>query len=223
MSKRTQLKEMRAENQRTQNWITFGVIIFGAILIAGVLIWPSLNRKELKTNPRPRAEYTSMGDPNAPVKVEEFSDYQCPYCKMFAVEQEPTIVKEYVVTGKILFTYTPYSFLGPESVKAAEAAYCAADQSKFWEYHDLLFEKQAGENKGTFSHSLFINLANDLKLDSTAFQSCIDTGKNTKKVQDNLKYGQSKGVNGTPYFLVNDKLVDSSKLTEAIETALKGQ
>jgi len=223
MSKRAELKSMRAASRRTQNWITIGVVIIGALLIAGVLIWPSLNRKAVITNPRPKADYTSMGDPKAPVKVEEFSDYQCPYCKMFGDEQEPAIVKNYVETGKVHFTYTPYSFLGPESVKAAEAAYCAADQGKFWEYHDLLFEKQAGENKGTFSRNLFISLANDLKLDSTAFQSCIDTGKNTQKVQDNLKYGQSKGVSGTPYFLVNDKLVDSSKLIEAIEAALKGK
>jgi protein-disulfide isomerase len=223
MSKRAELKAMRNASRRTQSWITIGVVVLGALLIAGVLIWPSLNRKEVKTNPRPLANYTSMGDPNAPVKVEEFSDYQCPYCKMFGAEQEPILVKDYIGTGKVYFTYTAFSFLGPESVKAAEAAYCAADQGKFWEYHDLLFENQAGENKGTFSRGLFITLANDLKLDSTAFQTCIDSGKNAQKVQDNISYGKSKGVTGTPFFLVNDKLVDSSQLTAEIESALKAK
>jgi protein-disulfide isomerase len=221
MSKNAELKAMRARSRRTQSWITIGIIILGAVLIAGVLIWPTLNRKPVVTNPRPMANYTSMGDSNAPVKVEEFSDYQCPYCKMWATEQEPSIVKTYVATGKVLFTYTPYSFLGPESVKAAEAAYCAADQGKFWEYHDLLFANQSGENKGTFSRNLFVSMANDLKLDSTAFQTCIDNNTNAKKVQDNLAYGKSKNVSGTPYFLVNDKLVDSSGLVPAIEEALK--
>jgi protein-disulfide isomerase len=221
MSKNAELKAMRASSRRTQSWMTIGIVIFGALLIAGVLIWPSLSRKPVVTNPRPMANYTSMGDPNATVKVEEFSDYQCPYCKMFSTEQEPAIVKNYVATGKVLFTYTPYSFLGPESVKAAEAAYCAADQGKFWEYHDLIFANQSGENKGAFSRSLFITMANDLKLDSTAFQTCIDNNTNAKKVQDNLEYGKSKGVSGTPYFLVNDKLVDSSGLIAAIEEALK--
>jgi protein-disulfide isomerase len=221
MSKRAELKQMRAASRRTQSWITIGVVIIGALLIAGVLIWPTLNRKEVKTNPRPMADYSSMGDPNAPVKVEEFSDYQCPYCKLFKDEQEPKLIKDYIETGKVHFTYTPFSFLGPESVKAAEAAYCAADQGKFWEYHDLLFENQAGENKGTFNRNKFISLATDLKLDSLAFQTCIDTNKNAQKVQDNLTYGKSKGVTGTPFFLVNDQLVDSSQLTAAIDAALK--
>jgi protein-disulfide isomerase len=223
MSKKAELRAMRAANTRTQSWITIGVVILGALLIAGVLIWPSLNRKEVVTNPRPMANYNSMGDPNAPVKVEEFSDYQCPYCKLFKDEQESLLVKDYVEQGKVYFTYIPFSFLGPESVKAAEAAYCAADQGKFWEYHDLIFANQAGENRGTFSRSLFVTLANDLKLESSTFQTCIDSGANSQKVQDNLKYGREKGVTGTPFFLVNDKLVDSSQLTASIEAALKSQ
>jgi protein-disulfide isomerase len=223
MSKNAELKAMRAASRRTQSRVTIGVIIFGALLIAGVLIWPTLNRKEIKTNPRPMAAYTSMGNPNATVKVEEFSDYQCPYCKLFNDEVEPTLVKTYIETGKVHFTYTPFSFLGPESIKAAEAAYCAADQGKFWEYGDLLFANQSGENKGKFSRSFFVSLAGDLKLDGSAFQSCIDSGKNAQKVQDNLTYGKSKGVTGTPFFLVNDKLVDSSQLTAAIEDALKAK
>lgn len=223
MSKKAELKAMRKANERRQNWITIGVVVLGALLIAGVLIWPSLNRKEVVTVPRPLPDYNSMGDPNAPVKVEEFSDYQCPYCKLFKDEQEPALIKDYIEPGKVYFTYTPFSFLGPESVKAAEAAYCAADQGKFWDYHDLLFANQAGENRGTYSRNLFVTLSNDLKLDSSAFQTCIDSGTNSQKVQDNLAYGKSKGVTGTPFFLVNDKLVDSSQLTAAIEAALKSQ
>jgi protein-disulfide isomerase len=223
MGRKEELKAIRAADRRKQNIITIGIIVLGALLIAGVLIWPSLQRREVKTTPRPMADYTSMGDKNAKVKVEEFSDFQCPYCKQFATEVEPTLVKDYVETGKIQVIFTPFSFLGPESIKAAEAAYCAADQGKFWEYHDLLFESQNGENKGTFSRNMFVQLANDLKLDTAAFEGCIDNGTNAKKVTDNVTYGQSKGVNGTPYFLVNDKLVDSSQLNAAIDAALSAQ
>jgi len=223
MSKRAELRAAREKNRRTQNWVTFGVILLGAILIAGVLILPTLKHEKVVENPRYMADFTSMGDPDAPVKVEEFSDYQCPYCKLFATDQEPKIVKDYVETGKVHFTYTPYSFLGQESVKSAEAAYCAADQGKFWEFHDLLFANQAGENRGTYTRTLFVSFAGDLKLDKTTFQNCIDTGKYTQKVQDNLAYGQSKGVTGTPYFLVNDKLVDSSQLVQEIESALSAK
>lgn len=220
MSRKQELKALRAADRRKQNWITIGVIALGALLVAGVLIWPSIQRKVVKPVQRPNAEYTTMGDKNAKVKVEEFSDFQCPFCSQFATKQEPEIVKKYVETGKIQLTFVPFSFLGPESVKAAEAAYCAADQGKFWEYHDLIFESQRGENQGAFTRNLFVQLAKDLALDSAKFEECVDNSTHAQKVADDLKYGQGKGVNGTPYFVVNDKLVDSSQLEAAIEEAL---
>jgi protein-disulfide isomerase len=223
MSRKEELKALRAADRRKQNMITIGIIVVGALLIAGFLIYSSLKKRDIKINPRPMADYTSMGDKNAKVKVEEFSDFQCPYCKQFATEMEPAIVKTYVETGLIQVTFSPFSFLGQESVKAAEAAYCAADQGKFWEYHDLLFESQNGENQGTFTRSLFVQLANDLSLDKATFQSCIDNGTNAQKVVDSASYGKSKGVNGTPYFLVNGQLVDSSQLNSAIDAALSAK
>jgi protein-disulfide isomerase len=89
---------------------------------------------------------------DAPVVLVEFSDFQCPYCKKFTDEIEPAIMRDFVSTGKVLFKYVPYSFLddnspGRESKNAAEAAYCAGDQGKFWEYHDMLFTNQGGENQ----------------------------------------------------------------------------
>lgn len=223
MSRKQELKEMRAADRRRQNWITIGIIVFGALLITGVLIFPSLQKKVVKPNARPNADYTSMGDKNAKVKVEEFSDFQCPYCKQFATTMEQTFVDKYVKTGKIQLTFVPFAFLGDESVKAAEASLCAADQNKFWEYHDLLFENQKGENQGAFSRDLFISLGKDLSLDMTKFQDCVDKNTNSQKVTDFLKYGQNKGVNGTPFFIVNDKLVDSSQLEAAVEAALTGK
>lgn len=222
MNKKQELKALRAADRRKQNWVTIGIIAFGALLIAGVLIWPSLQKKMVKPNSRPNADYTTMGDKNAKVKVEEFSDFQCPFCKQFATTQEQALVDKYVTTGKIQIKFVPFAFLGQESVKAAEASLCAADQNKFWEYHDLLFESQKGENQGAFTRDLFVQLANDLSLDGTKFQECVDKGTHSQEVSDNVKYGQGKGVNGTPYFLVNDKLVDSSQLEAAIEAALTG-
>jgi NADP-reducing hydrogenase subunit HndB len=101
MSKKQELKALRAADRRKQSWITIGIIAVGALLIAGVLIWPSIQKRMVKPNPRPNADYTSMGYKNAKVKVEEFSDFQCPYCKQFATKLEPAIVEKYVTTGKI--------------------------------------------------------------------------------------------------------------------------
>ena len=107
---------------------------------------------------RPQAQGLSMGDPNAPVKVEEYGDFQCPACRIFHESQEGQLIEKYIKTGLVYFTYTPFSFIGDESVKAAEAAYCAADQGKFWEYHDMLYANQTAENKGDFADSRLMPL-----------------------------------------------------------------
>lgn len=92
-----------------------------------------------------------MGNKDAQVSIVEFADFQCPYCGRHHELVEPTILNEYVKTGKANFVYKHLAFLGQESVFAAVAAECAADQGKFWEYHDYLFEHQNGENQGAFN------------------------------------------------------------------------
>ncbi|MHC1785322.1 MAG: DsbA family protein [Anaerolineaceae bacterium] len=220
MVKRENIKSRKNKDQKRQRIILMVVIGIGAVLLAAAFIIPSLMKPAIVPNPRPMADGTSMGDPNAPVKVEEFSDFQCPYCKLAAENIEPGIVENFVKTGKIHLTFVPYSFIGPESVAAAEAAYCAADQNLFWEYHDLVFANQAGENGGTFSERKLKGFAGDLNLDTTAFNECYDSGKYKDKVEQNVAYGSEKGVRGTPYFLVEDKLVDSSQLEATILQAL---
>lgn len=92
-----------------------------------------------------------MGDQNAQVTIVEFADFQCPFCEKFYSATEPSIIKDYVKTGKAKFAFRNYAFLGPESNTAAEGAYCAQDQGKFWEYHNFLYQHQGQENSGTFS------------------------------------------------------------------------
>ena len=129
-----------------------------------------------------------------------------------------------MATGKVHFTYIPYSFIGPESVRAAEAAFCAADQGLFWQFHDVLFNSQAGENNGTFSDTNLILLAQKAGLKMTEFRPCFDNGKYRQQVQDDLKQGQDRGVTGTPYFFVNGKgPIDQTQLISTIDAALAGQ
>jgi len=91
------------------------------------------------------------GDASAPVTIVEFSDFQCPFCGRFTRETAPLIEETYIQSGKVRFGYVHFAFLGPESLWAAQAAECAADQNSFWAYHDLLFQRQAGENQGAFN------------------------------------------------------------------------
>jgi len=111
----------------------------------------------------------------------------------------------YVKTGKVRFGYRHFAFLGPESQWAAEASECAAEQGAFWPYHDRLYDRQAGENRGGFSQDNLKRFAVELGLDSQAFDACLDSGKYAATVRADTAAGQSLGVKGTPAFLVNGR------------------
>jgi hypothetical protein len=221
-NKRDEVRTRRQSAQRRQRMITIIIIALAVIAVAIIILLPYM-KPPFKGLERPQVNGNSMGDPNAPVKVEEFSDFQCPYCRMFTEEKEADFVKKYIATGKVYFTYIPYSFLGQESVRASEAAYCALDQNKFWEYHDILFANQGAENAGVFNDSALKGFAQNLRLNMSDFNSCFTSGKYTQKVMDDVAYGQSKKVNATPYFIVNDNLVDMGQLDAAVDAALQGK
>ena len=113
------------------------------------------------------------------------------------------IDENYVKSGAVRFGYWNFAFLGEESTWAAEAAECAADQDKFWEYHDTLFASQSGENQGAFSKENLKKLAAEIGLDSGQFNECLDSGKHTEQVQSDTALAQQIGVQSTPSFLVN--------------------
>lgn len=148
-----------------------------------------------------------LGDENAKITIIEFADYQCPYCEAFFTQVEPILREEYVKKGLAKMQWRDFAFLGPESFWAAEAARCANDQGKFWQYHDLLLNRQKGENEGAFSKENLKTFAGELGLNTADFDSCLDTGKYTQAVKDDTDYGRSVGVTGTPGTFINGEQV----------------
>ncbi len=140
---------------------------------------------------------------------------------------KPALFQEYVDTGKVKFVYKHMAILGQESIWAAEASECAADQGKFWEYHDLLFDRQAGENQGAFNKDKLLTLATELKLDMTQFEPCLQNDQTQDRVQADMQEGQKANVRGTPTFFVNDRgVVGALPLQDfrsVIEQALNGE
>jgi protein-disulfide isomerase len=108
-----------------------------------------------------------------------------------------------VKNGSVRFGYVHFAFLGDESVWAAEASECADEQGKFWEYHDLLFNNQHGENGGAFSKDNLKKFAATLGLDTTQFNACVDSGKYMDVVKKEVAFGQQLGVQSTPTFVLN--------------------
>ena len=161
-----------------------------------------------------------MGDPDAPITIIEFADFQCPYCGRFFAETKPQIDETYMQSGKVRFAYFNFAFLGPESNWAAEAAECAADQNKFWEYHDKLYSSQSGENQGAFNKDNLKKYAEELGLDTSAFNECLDSGKYTQLIQDESNMASSIGVRSTPTFLINGQAVVGAQPFEIFEQTI---
>ncbi len=147
------------------------------------------------------------GDADAPVTMIEFGDFQCPFCGRFFAQTKPQLEENYIQAGKVQFGYFNFAFLGPESTWAAEAAECASDQDKFWEYHDKLYGSQSGENQGAFNKEILKKFAEELGLDTSTFNDCLDFGKYTQLVQDDSNTARSIGVRSTPTFLINSQSV----------------
>jgi protein-disulfide isomerase len=165
----------------------------------GEIVTPAASATE-----HPMAKDNAMGDPNAPIKIEEFSDFQCPFCARFHTETESQLVNTYVTNGTVYFVYRSFgNFIGPESQAAAEAAYCAGDQNKYWEYHDILFANQTGENVGAFSTRRLQAFAEALSLDMNAFNSCLNSGKYADRVAQDKADGTAAGVTATPTFVLS--------------------
>lgn len=139
-----------------------------------------------------------LGNPNAKLTIVEFADYQCPFCERFFTDVFPQIKKDYVDTGKAKFVYKDLAFLGKESVDAANAAKCAQEQNKFWEYHDKLYTSQSGENQGAFAPDKLKGFAAALGLNTAQFNTCLDSQKYNAQVTANQAEASKNGFNSTP-------------------------
>jgi protein-disulfide isomerase len=174
----------------------------------------------------PESIFNTMGDPNAPVKIIEYADFQCPYCRRYWQETEPQIINTYVATGKVFYEYRSVgAFIGPDSASAAQAAYCAGDQSKFWEYHDVLYSNWTGENVGDFAPDKLQSYAATIGLDTKTFDDCLNRSKYANQIEQDVVNAKANGIHSTPSFLINNKLVEGAQpftiFQQAIESALK--
>ena len=139
-----------------------------------------------------------LGDPAAPVLVEIWADYQCPYCAIMTHAMEGALLRDYVDTGRIRLAFRDFAFLGQESLEAAAAARCAGQQGAYWRYHDLLFASQQGENQGAFAAPNLISIAGFAGLDRQAFAACMNDSAVRTAVTAETEAGRALGVASTP-------------------------
>lgn len=155
-----------------------------------------------------------MGSPDAKVTIVEFTDYQCPFCARHFNNTLPEIVKNYVDAGKLRYALRefPLTSIHPRATKASEAALCAGDQGKYWEMHDLIFK-----NPRSLGDADLLGHAGTLALDKSGFQTCLEGGKYTEQVKQDVQFGTKAGVRGTPSFVLGLTDPNNSKKFTATE------
>ena len=156
----------------------------------------------------------SLGSASAPVTLVEFSDYQCPYCQRV----EPTLKRLRAAYGdklRIVWKDFPLTQIHPQAFKAGEAAHCAGDQGKYWELHDVLFNKQQELQPDDLKRH-----AIELGLDVTAFNQCLDTSKHAERVRDGVSEGGALGVNSTPTIFINGRRLSGAQPYEVFAAVI---
>ncbi|HUM09657.1 MAG TPA: thioredoxin domain-containing protein [Myxococcaceae bacterium] len=170
--------------------------------------------------PQPRiqvaAEGPTRGPKDAPVTIVEFSDFECPYCGA-AHDTVEQVMNSYAGKVRLVYRQFPLSF-HPHAAKAAEASLCAADQGKFWEYHDVLFKNQKKlEPTELKAH------ASEVGLDGQKFGQCLDSGDKKKAVDADQQAGLQAGVGGTPAFFINGIFLNGAQPIDEFKKVIDGE
>jgi len=234
-SKRQGRRAKIVQQERRNRLIMIALVTLGAILVVAAVVYPQLRpiAEVVSVDPgtHPTPKDNSIGDPNAPIKVVEFADFQCPFCENFYKNTEPLLRQYYVDTGKVQFTFRSMgNFVSEniarakgttattESQDAAAAAYCAGDQNKFWDMHAYLFANALGEDAGSFTDKRLTAIAEKAGLNMDQFNSCYRTGKFKDRVQKDAQDGQAANVTGTPSFIITYTVNGETK-TDRIDGA----
>ena len=207
LTKRQQ-REQERQRKRFRSIAIFSLI---GVALAALLILPNLRPLDdlilVSAPDYGPTDGLMIGDPDAPVLIEVFEDFQCPACLAFFESEKDQVMTQLVATGQAKFVFRHQPFLGDESWAAANASMCANEQGRFWDYHDMLFSNQIGENLGAFSTARLEGMAEMMGLDSSGFNSCLAESRYNDQVQADKDLGLQTGVQGTPSIFVNGTIV----------------
>jgi protein-disulfide isomerase len=237
--KRQELRAQRRKRARLQRLL----IVLGIVLVIGsiafMLVYDNIRQAtapigdftQITPTPRPMAAGTAVGDPNAPVRIDVFSDFQCVACVQFAQRVEPEVVEKLVAGGDVYMVFRHFPIIdqratGQESRQAANASMCAAEQDRFWDYHDILTANFQAPNQGFFRDRRLLAFAESLGLDMNQFESCFEANRFRSQIDADYQEGVRLGISGTPSVFVNGQQIapgfvpSYDQIEEAVQAAL---
>lgn len=197
----------------------------GIVIVIGVIVSVSASISDTQTlnlgmERKHGTISTAMGSPtlgseSAKITIVEFGDYQCHQCYNWYHNTKDSIVENYIDTGKVNLIFVDLAFLGRDSAKAAAASYCAEEQGKYWEYHDILYNFQEDIDSGWAGSERLKAFAQSLEMDEELFNSCLDSGKFSKRVQYNTIESKNQGATATPTFVIINSNGEQQKIVGA--------
>ena len=144
-----------------------------------------------------------LGDAGAPLTMIEWGDYQCTFCYRFHQNTLDSLMV-YVESGELRIIFQDFPLNGPDSVLAAQAARCAADQGLFWEYHDVLYQNWGGERTGWIRPPVLYGFALNVGLDMRTYGDCVGEGRHLEDIRESYRLFQDEGIDATPSFVIHD-------------------
>ena len=222
-------------NKKQKTYFILGIFLIAGILIASAIIYSPAPIPEPMSEPdgvpvdtqeknvrddsvlderKTRVSidienWPSKGDPNAPILMVEYSDFTCPFCAIFSQETLPKIEEAYIRTGKVYFVYK--NFIVSGGGKAAEAAHCAAEQGKFWEYYSLLYSRLDEDRMKWGDIDIHREYAKEIGLNADDLVSCLEERRHQARVQSSTQEGIRNGVEGTPAFFINGRMIGGAQ------------
>lgn len=217
-----------APKTRRRNPLLPFYVILGVVALAGAFFLfrqmqggggtPATTLQPVAMSPEQlqRVPGISQGQPDAPVVIMEFADFQCPGCGSFASFSKP-LIKDHIDNGTVRFVWYDFPLvqIHKNATLAARAGRCANEQNQFWQYHDHLFGRQSQWSESNDAADLFVDYAGQVGLDRAAFAECLRSDKYQKEVSESFQLGTTLGVNSTPTLFVNGKRVQETPSTRA--------
>jgi protein-disulfide isomerase len=229
VSRRNAGREARNASSRPKQfyWVLGVIAVVGVASISYVASKPKAGPRDVvsgpdTTNAGPPQGYL-MGRPDAPVKIIEYADFECPACAGFATITEPDVRKRIIDTGLASMTYYDFPLsMHPNTMAASHAAACADEQGKFWSMHDRIFQSQDEWNgRATDSpKGFFERYARDVGLDLGRWEACYDQKRYQQRISANLADGLRRGVNSTPTFIIANRMYPGSMSYDEIKAAV---
>jgi protein-disulfide isomerase len=231
MSKSSSRRSARKRRQQPIA-LVLGLVVVAAMVV-GLIATLQSPKQTKATDIRSYADFPQgvdetgapyLGDPDAPVTLVLYSDFACPYCRIFAQETLGLLVDEYVAGGQLRVIFKPMQFDSPTSPVAAAAGLCAAEQGKFWEMHDGLFDIAYSQGYGGFSGPNLRRLAGELGLDEGEFTACLGSVQTRTTLLQVQNEADDLGVTGTPTIFVNGQRIQDRSfgaLSALIESLLQ--